>query len=224
MRIWREPELSLLIAIDGPAASGKGTLAQRLGAALGLPVLDTGLLYRAVGAAVAAAGQDPDDAGAASRAARDLDVAGIAPETLGTREAGELASRVAVHPGVREALLDIQRRFAARPEGAILDGRDIGTVICPEAPVKLFVTASAEARAQRRWRQLLGRGESVSYVAILDDIRSRDARDASREAAPLRPAPDAALLDTTDLSIDEAFDAARRIVEAARDRPGPGGP
>jgi cytidylate kinase len=187
-------------------------------------VLDTGLLYRAVGAAVAAAGQDPDDAKAASRAARDLDVAAIAPEALGAREAGELASRVAVHPGVREALLDVQRRFAARPEGAILDGRDIGTVICPEAPVKLFVTASAEARAQRRWRQLLGRGESVSYEAILEDIRARDARDASREAAPLRPAPDAALLDTTDLSIDEAFDAARRIVEAARDRPGPGGP
>ncbi|HSZ52253.1 MAG TPA: (d)CMP kinase [Caulobacteraceae bacterium] len=216
--------MSLLIAIDGPAASGKGTLAQRLGVALDLPVLDTGLLYRAVGAAVAAAGQDPDDAKAASRAARDLDVAAIAPEALGAREAGELASRVAVHPGVREALLDIQRRFAARPEGAILDGRDIGTVICPEAPVKLFVTASAEARAQRRWRQLLGRGESVSYEAILEDIRARDARDASREAAPLRPAPDAALLDTTDLSIDEAFDAARRIVEAARDRPGPGGP
>lgn len=184
-------------------------------------MLDTGLLYRAVGAAVAAAGEDADDEAAATRAARALDPAGIAPEALGTREAGELASRVAVHPGVRAALLDVQRRFAARPEGAILDGRDIGTVICPEAPVKLYVTASPEARAERRWRQLTGSGESVAYEAVLEDIRSRDARDASRAVAPLRPAADAALLDTTDLSIDEAFDAARRIVEAARDRPGP---
>lgn len=213
-----------MIAIDGPAASGKGTLAARLGAAFGLPVLDTGLLYRAVGAAVAAGGQDADDAEAATRVARALDPAAIAPEALGGREAGELASRVAVHPGVREALLEAQRRFAARPEGAILDGRDIGTVICPDAPVKLFVTASPQARAERRWRQLLGRGETVAYEAILDDIHARDARDASRAAAPLRPAPDAALLDTTDLSIDEAFDAARRIVEAARDHPGPEGP
>ncbi|HEX4742491.1 MAG TPA: (d)CMP kinase [Caulobacteraceae bacterium] len=216
--------MSLLIAIDGPAASGKGTLAARLGAALGLPVLDTGLLYRAVGVAVAAAGEDPDDAEAATSVAQGLDPAAIAVETLGGREAGDLASRVAVHAGVREALLEVQRRFAARPEGAILDGRDIGTVICPHAPVKLFVTASPQARAQRRWRQLLGRGENVAYAAILGDIRARDARDASRAAAPLRPAPDAALLDTTDLSIDEAFDAARRIVEAARDRLGPGGP
>lgn len=184
-------------------------------------MLDTGLLYRAVGAAVATAGENPDDAEAATRAARSLDAGAIAPESLGGREAGELASRVAVHAGVREALLEVQRRFAARPEGAILDGRDIGTVICPHAPVKLFVTASPQARAERRWRQLLGRGESVAYAAILEDIRARDARDASRAAAPLRPAPDAALLDTTDLSIDEAFDAARRIVEAARDRPGP---
>lgn len=195
----------------------------RLGAALGLPVLDTGLLYRAVGAAVAAAGGDPDDETAATSAARALDPAAISPEVLGTREAGELASRVAVHPGVRDALLEVQRHFAARPEGAILDGRDIGTVICPDAPVKLFVTASAEARAQRRWSQLIGRGESVTYEAILDDIRARDARDASRVAAPLRPAPDAALLDTTNMSIDAAFDAARRIVEAARDRLEPKG-
>ena len=186
-------------------------------------MLDTGLLYRAVGAAVAAAGGDPDNETAATRAARELDPDKVAPEALGTREAGELASRVAVHPGVRGALLEVQRRFAARPDGAILDGRDIGTVICPEAPVKLFVTASPEARAQRRWRQLSDRGESVTLEEILEDIHARDARDASRAAAPLRPARDAALLDTTDLSIDEAFDAARRIVEAARDRLGPKG-
>jgi cytidylate kinase len=188
---------------------------------LGLPVLDTGLLYRAVGVAVAAAGEDPDDPAAATRAAHALDPTTIAPERLGGREAGELASRVAVHEGVRGALRDVQRSFAGRPEGAILDGRDIGTVVCPEAPVKLFVTATAQARAERRWRQLLDRGEAVDYEAVLEDIRIRDARDASRAAAPLRPAPDAALLDTTDLSIDEAFDAARRIVEAARGHPGP---
>jgi CMP/dCMP kinase len=186
-------------------------------------VLDTGLLYRAVGAAVVAAGGNPDDQDAATKAARALDPTAIASEGLGGREAGDLASRVAVHKGVREALLEVQRRFAARPEGAILDGRDIGTVICPDAPVKLFITASPGARAERRWRQLLGRGETVAYEAVLEDIRARDARDASREAAPLRPAPDAALLDTTDLSIDEAFDAARRIVEAARGRSGPEG-
>jgi len=213
-------ELGLLIAIDGPAASGKGTLSARLGAALGLPVLDTGLLYRAVGASVAAAGGDPDDAAEATRAALALDPAAVDADRLGGRETGELASRVAVHEGVRSALMDAQRRFAGRPEGAILDGRDIGTVICPEAPVKLFVTASPEARADRRWRQLVARGETVAYEDVLGDIRARDTRDSARAAAPLRPARDAALLDTTYMSIDEAFDAARRIVEAARGRPG----
>ncbi len=210
----------LIIAIDGPAASGKGTLATRLAAAYRLPVLDTGLLYRAVGAAVIAAGDDPDDPIPAQTAAAALDPSALSAQALSGREAGDLASRVAVHPGVRAALLDLQRAFARRPGGAVLDGRDIGTVICPQAPAKLFVFATPEARAERRWRQLLARGETVTREAILDDIRARDARDQARAAAPLRPAPDAALLDTTDLDIEAAFDAARRIVEAARDRLG----
>jgi cytidylate kinase len=210
----------LIVAIDGPAASGKGTLAGRIGAAFGLPVLDTGLLYRAVGAAVAAAGGDPDDPQAAQAAAASIDPTGLSPEALSGGATGDLASRVAVHPGVREALLEVQRAFARRPGGAVLDGRDIGTIICPEAPAKLFVFATPEVRAERRWRQLTARGEAASLETILADIHARDARDQARASAPLRPAPDAALLDTTDLDIDAAFDAARRIVEAARDRIG----
>jgi len=210
----------LVVAIDGPAASGKGTLATRLGAAFALPVLDTGLLYRAVGAAVDAAGGDPDDAEQATAAAEAIDPARLSAEALSGRAVGDLASRVAVHPRVRAALLEAQRRFARRPGGAVLDGRDIGTVICPDAPAKLYVFATPEARAERRWRQLRARGETASLDSILADIRRRDARDQDRATAPLRPAPDAALLDTTDLDIDAAFDAARRIVEAARDRLG----
>jgi cytidylate kinase len=212
--------MDLVIAIDGPAASGKGTLAARLGHAYGLPVLDTGLLYRAVGAAVQAAGGDPDDAAAAAAAARGLDVGRLEADALAGGPAGELASRVAVHPQVREALLDAQRAFAARPGGAVLDGRDIGTVICPHAPVKLFISASPEARAGRRWRQLQARGEAVTYDEVLADIRARDERDGGRAIAPLRQAADAVLLDTTDLDIEAALDAARRIVETARGRLG----
>ncbi len=210
----------LIIAIDGPAGSGKGTLAARLGEAYGLPVLDTGLLYRAVGAAVTAAGGDPDDPASARAAATAIDPSAVSAQALSGREMGDLASRVAVHPGVRAALLEVQRAFARRPGGAVLDGRDIGTVICPQAPAKLFVFATPQARAERRWRQLLARGETASREAILADIRARDARDQARAAAPLRPAPDAILLDTTDLDIEASFDAARRIVEAARDRLG----
>jgi cytidylate kinase len=210
----------LVVAIDGPAASGKGTLAARIGVAFALPVLDTGLLYRAVGAAVDACGGDPDDARQARAAAESIDPSRLSTAALSGGAMGDLASRVAVHPGVREALLDVQRAFARRPGGAVLDGRDIGTVICPEAPAKLFVFATPEVRAQRRWRQLLARGEAASLETILADIHARDARDQARASAPLRPAPDAALLDTTDLDIETAFDAARRIVEAARDRIG----
>jgi cytidylate kinase len=212
--------MDLVIAIDGPAASGKGTLSARLARAYGLPLLDTGLLYRAVGAAVSEAGADPDDAAAALAAARRLDPMALDAQRLGGGAMGELASRVAVHPGVRAALLETQRAFAARPGGAVLDGRDIGTVICPHAPAKLFVFATPEVRASRRHRQLLARGEAASFEDVLADIRARDARDAARSAAPLRAAPDAALLDTTDLDIEAAFDAAHRIVETARDRLG----
>jgi cytidylate kinase len=207
-----------VIAVDGPAASGKGTVATRLGRELGLPVLDTGLLYRAVGVLTERAGDDPDDAGHATAVALLLTADQLEDPALRTRAAGELASRVAVHPRVRAALLDFQRTFALQPGGAILDGRDIGTVICPDAPAKLYVTATPDVRAERRWKQLRGQGEDVAYEDVLADIRRRDARDGSRDAAPMRPADDAALLETTEMTIEQAADAARRIVEAARAR------
>jgi cytidylate kinase len=207
-----------VIAVDGPAASGKGTIAARLGAMYGLPVLDTGLLYRAVGVMLERAGGSLDDAIAAARVARNLSPAVLEDPAFRGRAAGESASRVAEHPQVRAALLDFQRSFAHQPGGAILDGRDIGTVIAPEAPAKLFVTASAEVRAERRWKQLAAQGETVELDEVLADIRIRDARDAGRDAAPLKAAPDAVLLDTSRMTIDEAADAARRIVEAARAR------
>jgi len=210
--------VGFVVAIDGPAASGKGTIAARLGAMLDLPVLDTGLLYRAVGALVLRRGGDLGDEDDARGAADAVDVALLADDTLRGDEAAEAASRVAVHPAVRQALLAFQRNFAAREPGAILDGRDIGTVVVPEAPAKLFVTASAATRARRRWSELAARGSESSYEAILADIRRRDERDSDRAAAPLAAAPDAVLLDTTQLTIDGAFDAARRIVEAARAR------
>nr|WP_149576955.1 (d)CMP kinase [Xanthobacter oligotrophicus] len=206
---------AVVIAIDGPAASGKGTLARRLAAHYGLPHLDTGLLYRAVGAIVLAQGRLQDEA-ASVEAARALDVATLDPEALRTAELGEAASVVAARGGVRAALLDLQHRFAAQPGGAVLDGRDIGTVICPKAQAKLFVTATPEVRAERRHRELLGRGEDVAYDAVLADIRKRDERDSARAAAPLVQADDAVLLDTSALDIAQAFDAALAIVEARR--------
>jgi cytidylate kinase len=207
-----------VIAVDGPAASGKGTIAQRLGAAFGLPVLDTGLLYRAVGVLTRRAGQSLDNPDACAAAAAMLSFDQLADPALRTREAGELASRVAVLPRVRDALLAFQQTFAGQEGGSVLDGRDIGTVICPEAPAKLFVTARPEVRAERRWSQLRAQGESVELGQDLPDIARRDPRDGGRSAAPMRPAPDATLLDTSEMTIDEAADAARRIVEAARAR------
>jgi cytidylate kinase len=207
-----------IIAVDGPAASGKGTVSSGLAAHYGYPVLDTGLLYRAVGMAAARAGADLDSPEAAGAIASALDPALLNDPALRTREAGEAASRVAVHPSVRAALLDFQRAFAQRQPGAVIDGRDIGTVIAPDAPAKLFVTASPQVRAERRWRQLLAQGEAVTLEAILADIRQRDERDSGRATAPLVRADDAVLLDTSEMTIDEAADAARRIVEAARVR------
>ena len=207
-----------LIAIDGPAASGKGTIAEGLGRAFGLPVLDSGLLYRAVAVSLLREGGDPANADAAEHAARALDPTRLDDPAYRTREAGEAASQVAVHPKVRTALRDFQRAFAARDGGAVIDGRDIGTVIAPEAPAKLFVTAAPEVRAERRFRQLRGQGETVGYDDVLADIRRRDERDTGRAAAPLVRADDAALLDTTAMSISEAADAAHRIVEEARAR------
>ncbi|MCA3738772.1 MAG: (d)CMP kinase [Phenylobacterium sp.] len=206
----------LVIAVDGPAASGKGAVATRLGQAYGLPVLDTGLLYRAVGVAASRAGVDPDDPEVTASVAGAVDLMALDDPALRTREAGELASRVAVHPGVRAALHAAQVGFSRRPGGAVLDGRDIGTVIAPWATAKLFVTARPEVRAERRWRQLVGQGETVTLAEVLEDIRRRDARDGGRLDAPMAPATDAVLLDTSEMTIDLAADAARRIVEAAR--------
>jgi CMP/dCMP kinase len=208
----------MIIAIDGPAASGKGTIARRIAAHYRLPHLDTGLLYRAIAAALIAEDHDLYDEAAAAAAARGLGLTDFNEATLRTRQTGEAASVVAAMPGVRAALIEAQRAFAARPGGAVLDGRDIGTVICPDADVKIFVTASATARAQRRALELIQRGEEADYRAILADIIRRDARDSGRVAAPLRPADDAVRLDTTHLGVDAAFEEALRIVEAARIR------
>lgn len=211
----------LIIAVDGPAASGKGTIAARLALTYGLAFLDTGLLYRAVGIKVLDLGGSLDDEAAAEAAARTLDTNGLSNDPrLTTGEAGEAASRVAGHPGVRDALLDLQQAFARQPGGAVLDGRDIGTVIAPDAPAKLFITATPETRAMRRWKQLAARGDDIAFEAMLADILRRDERDAGRGPAPMIQARDAVLLDTTDMDIDNAFDAARRIVEAARVRHG----
>ncbi len=204
----------MLIAIDGPAASGKGTLARRLARHFNVPHLDTGLLYRATAAGLLDKGCRLDDVERAVGIARGLALVDFNEDRLRGREMGEAASVVAAIPEVREALVKAQRRFASRPEGAVLDGRDIGTVICPDAPVKIFVTASPETRAQRRALELAGRGEKVDYAAVLEDIRKRDARDSGRATAPLKAAADAVTLDTTLLDIDAAFAAALRIVAA----------
>jgi len=207
-----------VIAIDGPAASGKGAIAHALAESYGLPVLDTGLLYRAVGLSVTRAGEDPDDAAIAVSHARALDLGRLADPALRSLEAGDAASRVAVHPAVREVLRAAQRAFAARPGGAIVDGRDIGTVIVPDAPAKLFITATLEARAERRWLQLKATDRAATRDAVVADIVRRDAVDSGRADSPMRPAADAVLLDTTEMTIEAAADAARRIVEAARAR------
>jgi len=206
----------MIVAIDGPAAAGKGTLAKRLAEHYALPYLDTGLLYRLVGRMMAARNLDPDDPVAASRVAATIDPEALADPHLRGHETGELASRVAVHPGVRSALIDFQRAFATRPGGAVLDGRDIGTTIAPQADVKIFVTATPEARARRRTDELKAKGRAVEYDRILAEIRERDARDAGRAAAPLAKAANAHLLDTTDMDIETAFRTAVDIIERAK--------
>lgn len=202
----------MIVTIDGPAASGKGTLARRLGEVLGVPVLDTGLLYRSVADLMLRTGKPLEDAKAALEAARAVNLADLDHERLSGEWLGEAASRVAVMAEVRAALLKLQQDFARRPGGAVLDGRDTGTVIAPEAEVKIFVTASPEVRAGRRFRELAGRGLAVAYEQVLSDIRQRDERDSERVAAPLKPAPDAVLLDTTDLDIEAAFREVLNIV------------
>ena len=205
----------LVIAVDGPAASGKGTLARRLSAHYGLPYLDTGLLYRMVARAMLEAGHDIRDAAAAGEIVSRFDQGAFDEDTLRGREIGEAASVVAAMPAVRSGLIERQRRFAGQPGGAVLDGRDIGTVIAPEAQAKLFVTASVEARAQRRFLEMRERGAGVNLLEIQDDLRRRDERDRNRAVAPLVPAPDAMVIDTSDLDKDEAVAAAIEAVEQA---------
>ncbi len=206
----------MIIAIDGPAASGKGTLGKRLAAHYGLRHLDTGLVYRAVAQALLDAGDRLDDVGRAVVAARALDPGGFDERTLKSHAVGEAASIVSALAEVRAALLAFQRDFGRAPPGAVLDGRDIGTVIFPDADVKIYVDAAPEVRARRRAAEIAGAGGAVSEAEVLADIRRRDERDTQRAAAPLRPAPDAHLLDTSHLDIDAAFRAAIDIVEAVR--------
>jgi len=198
------------IALDGPAASGKGTLARKLAAHYGFAHLDTGLLYRAVGWQVR---DQLDDAAAAIAAARDFDAAWLAEPELRSEAAGGMASRISSLPDVRQALFDFQRRFAATPPGAVLDGRDIGTVICPDARAKIFVTAAVETRAQRRLKELQEQGRASIYAEVLKDLIDRDARDRQRSVAPLRPAEDALLLDTSGLTPEQVLQAAIAFID-----------
>ncbi|MGH6664797.1 MAG: (d)CMP kinase, partial [Pseudolabrys sp.] len=206
----------MIIAIDGPAASGKGTLGKKLAAHYGLRHLDSGLLYRAVAKAVLDSGLKPDDRQAAARLARSLDLAHLDEAALKTPKVGEAASIVSAFPEVRAALVTFQREFAAKPPGAVLDGRDIGTIICPNADVKIYVTATPEVRARRRTAEYRAQGRQIDEATVLADILKRDERDTQRVAAPLKQAPDAHLLDTTHLAIDPAIRAAIDIVEATR--------
>ena len=210
----------MIIAIDGPAASGKGTIAKLVAAHYGLAHLDTGSLYRAVARDTLAIGGDPADPSAALASARGLDPSTLDDPELRAPGVGEAASIVAKHPEVRDELLAYQRNFARAKSGAVLDGRDIGTVICPDADVKLFVTATAGERARRRYFELRQAGVAISEADVVVDIRRRDERDENRAAAPLRRAADAYLLDTTNLAIDAAFKAAIDLIDAAMDRAG----
>jgi cytidylate kinase len=212
----------VVIAIDGPSAAGKGTLAHRLAEHLGFAVLDTGLLYRAVAKRLLDRGDRPENEAAARRAAEAVSIAELSDPTLRSEGMAEAASRVSAIPAVRTALLELQRRFADNPldpngnplPGAVLDGRDIGTVVCPQATVKLFISASAEARARRRHKELLDRGVASIYARVLQDMERRDARDSGRAVAPTKPAPDAVVIDTTTLDADGAFAAALAVIRA----------
>lgn len=208
----------MIIAIDGPAASGKGTLAKRIAAHYGYEHLDTGVLYRAVGRDVLKAGHSLDDASAAAKAARSLDVSTFDDPELRSETISNAASRVAVIPEVRAALLQMQKSFPDSKPGVVVEGRDIGTAVFPDADAKLYITASLEERARRRFRELAGAGENITYEAIYADLEARDSRDQTRAASPLRIAEDAHLLDTTKLDIEAALLAAVRLIDAAMDR------
>ena len=206
----------MIIAIDGPAASGKGTLARRLADHYGLNHLDTGLTYRAVAAALLEKGLPLDDEETAARVAGEVDLGALDRDALSLHEVGEAASKIAVMGRVRTALVKAQQRFARRDPGAVLDGRDIGTVVCPDADVKLFVEAAAEVRARRRTDEMAGRGKPADYAEVLADLERRDARDRARAVAPLKKAEDAHLLDTSDLDIETAFRKAVELIDRVR--------
>ena len=210
-------DVTLVIAIDGPAASGKGTLSRRIAEHYGLAHLDTGALYRAVAYQVMKNAQDPSDKSAAVEAANNLDADILHSVELRTDQVGKAASVVAAMPEVREAILDYQRSFASKPpggqRGAVLDGRDIGTVVCPDAPVKFFITATVDARTDRRFKELSGKGLPVTRDEVKQDLIARDRRDEDRDISPLRQDAHAHLLDTTKLSIEAAFAAVRAIID-----------
>ncbi|MBB4009681.1 (d)CMP kinase [Allorhizobium taibaishanense] len=206
---------TFVIAIDGPAAAGKGTLSRRIADSYGFHHLDTGLTYRATAKALLDAGMPLDDEAVAEQTALDLDLAGLDRNVLSDHAIGEAASKIAVMPAVRRALVEAQRRFASKEPGTVLDGRDIGTVVCPDAAVKLYVTASPDVRARRRFDEIAARGEPADYQAVFEDVKRRDARDMGRADSPLKPAEDAHLLDTSEMSIEAAFQAARSVIDAA---------
>lgn len=206
---------SFIIAIDGPAAAGKGTLSRLIAAHYGFHHLDTGLTYRAVAKALLDAGLPLDDEAVAERTALDIELAGLDRSVLAQHHIGEAASKIAVMPSVRRALVAAQRKFAAKAPGTVLDGRDIGTVVCPDAPVKLYVTASPDVRARRRYDEIVAGGASADFDAVFADVRKRDERDMGRADSPLKPADDAHLLDTSEMSIDAAFRAACELIDAA---------
>ncbi len=207
--------MTFIIAIDGPAAAGKGTLSRKIAEVYGFHHLDTGLTYRATAKALLDAGKPLDDEAIAEETALHLDLAGLDRSVLSRHEVGEAASKVAVMPAVRRALVTAQRAFSLREPGTVLDGRDIGTVVCPQAPVKLYVTASPEIRARRRYDEIVAGGGAADYEAIFADVKKRDERDMGRSDSPLKPAEDAHLLDTSEMSIEAAFQAAKAIIDAA---------
>ncbi|MFK3962941.1 (d)CMP kinase [Ensifer adhaerens] len=207
--------MTFTIAIDGPAAAGKGTLSRRIAEEYGFHHLDTGLTYRATAKALLDGGLPLDDEAVAEKVAREVELAGLDRSVLSAHVIGEAASKIAVMPAVRRALVEAQQVFSLREPGTVLDGRDIGTVVCPDAPVKLYVTASPEVRAQRRYDEIIGNGQPADYQTIFEDVKKRDERDMGRADSPLRPADDAHLLDTSEMSIEAAFQAAKSLIDAA---------
>jgi cytidylate kinase len=205
----------MIIAIDGPAAAGKGTLSRRIADAYGFHHLDTGLTYRATAKALLDAGLPLDDEAVAEAMAFKVELSGLDRSVLSAHEIGDAASRIAAMSAVRQALVEAQRRFAQQTPGTVLDGRDIGTVVCPDAAVKLFVTASPEVRARRRFDEMTAQGVPADFLGVLSDITRRDERDMSRADSPLRPAADAHLIDTSEMGIEAAFSAAKSVIDAA---------